>query len=55
LEAGRNCDPRMCDGLRLADAVGADVRYLAFGDGDVPLEPPDLAQRVLAIEPVGWA
>jgi transcriptional regulator with XRE-family HTH domain len=50
LEAGRTRDPRMCDGIRLADALGAEVRYLAFGDGDVPLTPPDLAQRVLAIE-----
>ncbi len=50
LEAGRTRDPRLCDGMRLADALGADVRYLAFGEGDPPPRTPDLAERVAAIE-----
>ncbi len=34
LESGRTSGPRLADGVRLADALGADPRYLAFGDAD---------------------
>jgi transcriptional regulator with XRE-family HTH domain len=50
LETGRTKEPRLGDGMRLADALGADVRYLAFGEGDPPPRAPDLAERVAAIE-----
>lgn len=30
LEIGRTREPRLADGMRLADALGADPRYLAF-------------------------
>jgi transcriptional regulator with XRE-family HTH domain len=36
LESGRTSQPRLSDGMRLADALGADPRYLAFGEGDEP-------------------
>jgi transcriptional regulator with XRE-family HTH domain len=50
LETGRTREPRLCDGMRLADALGADPRYLAFGEGDPPPRTPDLAERVAALE-----
>jgi transcriptional regulator with XRE-family HTH domain len=49
LELGRTKEPRLSDGMRMADALGADVRYLAFGD-DPADETADLAQRVALIE-----
>jgi transcriptional regulator with XRE-family HTH domain len=50
LENGRTREPRLGDGMRLADALGVDPRYLAFGEGDPPPRAPDLAERVAAIE-----
>ncbi len=50
LESGRTREPRLGDGMRLAEVLGADPRYLAFGEGDPPPRPPDLAERVAAIE-----
>jgi transcriptional regulator with XRE-family HTH domain len=34
LESGRTSQPRLADGMRLADALGTDPRYLAFGEGE---------------------
>ncbi len=50
LESGRTRDARLADGMRLADALGTDPRYLAFGEGDAPPRMPDLAERVATIE-----
>jgi transcriptional regulator with XRE-family HTH domain len=50
LETGRTREPRLADGMRLADALGADPRYLVFGEGDPPPRTPDLVERVAAIE-----
>jgi hypothetical protein len=41
---------RLADGTRLADALGADPRYFAFGEGDPPPRTPDLVECVAAIE-----
>jgi transcriptional regulator with XRE-family HTH domain len=53
LESGRTSDARLADGVRLADALGVDARYLAFGEGEdrtANLERRiDLVERVLAI------
>ncbi len=32
LESGRTSQPRLGDGVRLADALGVGLRYLALGD-----------------------
>jgi transcriptional regulator with XRE-family HTH domain len=50
LETGRTREPRLGDGMRLADALGTDARYLAFGDGEPPTVPSELSQRVTVIE-----
>jgi hypothetical protein len=48
LETRRTREPRLGDGMRLADALGVNPRYLAFGEGDDPR--PDLEWRLSAIE-----
>ncbi len=48
LEIGRTRDARLADGMRLADALGVDVRYLAFGEGEDPRS--DVERRLAAIE-----
>jgi transcriptional regulator with XRE-family HTH domain len=48
LEIGRTREPRLADGMRLADALGADPRYLAFGEGEDPRS--DVERRLAAVE-----
>ncbi len=48
LESGRTSDARLADGVRLADALGVDARYLAFGEGED--RTVDLERRIAVVE-----
>jgi transcriptional regulator with XRE-family HTH domain len=53
IEVGNVASPGLHLGIRLADALGVDVRYLAFGGAGVAGRVPDLARRVEAWKLVG--
>ncbi len=50
LESGRAKEPRLSEGVRLADALGVGVHHLAFGEGENRIA--ELERRMAAVEDV---